>query len=80
MPQLLVLPKVYRIAATRLDATVRYDSVNMLKKMAFYSPRLQRTTAQALSDNFEYLSIVLVNETTIQIYFFVVEHPLFDLK
>ena len=80
MPQLLVLPKVYRIAATRLDATVRYDSVNMLKKMAFYSPHLQRTMAQALSDNFEYLSIVLVNETTIQIYFFVVEHPLFDLK
>ena len=80
MPQLLVLPKVYRIAATRLDATVRYDSVNMLKKMAFYSPRLQRTMAQALSDNFENLSIVLVNETTIQIYFFVVEHPLFDLK
>ena len=81
MPQLLVLPKVYRIAATRLDATVRYDSVNMLKKMAFYSPRLSRTMAQALlSDNFEYLSIVLVNETTIQIYFFVVEHPLFDLK
>ena len=53
MPQLLVLPKVYRIAATRLDATVGYDSVNMLKKMAFYSPRLQRTMAQALSDNFE---------------------------
>ena len=80
MPQLLVLPEVYRIATTRLDATVRYDSVNMLKKMAFYSPRLQRTTAQTLSDNFEYLSIVLVNETTIQIYFFVAEHPLFDLK
>ena len=53
----------------------------MLKKMAFYSPRLSRTMAQALlSDNFEYLSIALVNETTIQIYFFVVEHPLFDLK
>ena len=47
------------------ETTVRYDSVKMLKKMAFYSPRLQRTMAQALSDNFEYLSIALVDETTI---------------
>ena len=37
-----------------LETTVRYDSVKMFKKMAFYSPRLQRTMAQALlSDNFE---------------------------
>ena len=74
------LRRVYRITATRLETTVRYDSVKILKKTAFYSARLQRTMAQTLSDNFEYLSIVLVNETTIQIYLIVVEHLLFDLK
>ena len=60
-----------------LERTVRYDSVKMLKKMAFYSPRLQRTMAQALlSGNFEQLSIFLVNGTTIQIYFSGVENPI----